>query len=224
MDAKKSGWMAALMLVVGVMITMSFLTHRVEAAPGLQTAPTGRTITVVGDGTAKIQPDMVEAVVGVEIVAPTPAGAVEQARLQTEAIVAALVDQGLTAEAIQRVDFNLQVRQPLSESGETTPQYMASQKLQLTIKDLGQVESVLLKAIDAGANQIEQVNFKASDNSAAITEARQKAITNAQNHADALAVLTGVKIGALYQINESITAMPNSPEVRVQVQVTYTIE
>ncbi len=222
MNAKKNGWIAAATLVVGVIITISFLAHRVEAAPRPQGDSTGRTITVAGDGTARIQPDMVEVTVGVEIAASTPAGAVEQVRLQTEAIVAALAEQGLTVEDMQRIDFNLHVQQSLSQAGET--RYIASQKLRLTIRDLAQVEEVLLKAIEAGANQIEAVSFSAADDSAAIAEARQKAVTNAQNHADALAVLTGVKIGALHQITESITHSPGSPEVMVQVQATYTIE
>jgi hypothetical protein len=180
---------------------------------------------VVGQGAAKIQPDRAEALIGVKIAAPTPQGAVEQVGLQTETIIAALVKQGLAAEDIQPEDFELIIQPALTGAGgDTSAPYVAGQKIRLLIRDLSQVEQVLLTAVEAGANQVEAVNFIASDISAPTTEARQKAVTQAQNNADALAVLTGVKVGALYQIEELVNYTPGSPEVTVQVKITYTIE
>ena len=74
----------------------------------------------------------------------------------------------------------------------------------VTIRDLETVETVLGAAIEAGANNIYGVTFSLDDPSQVESEAREKAVADAQATAQELATLNDVKLGNLVSISEVI--------------------
>jgi uncharacterized protein YggE len=224
------------------------------AAESSQTAGeynSAQVITVVGQGSVRIEPDIARVSIGVETSAETVAEAVGQNETQMESILAALEAAGISEKDIQTMNYSIQLDrypEPMprtvgTEESEPKPVYRVSNMVNVTIRDLDTVGDVLDSVVEAGANNIWGVSFDLDDPKAAQAGARADAIADAKARADALAELSEVKLGPVMSISEvfggGISPMtvvveraaagggPISPgelEIGYQVQVTYFIE
>jgi uncharacterized protein len=80
--------------------------------------------------------------------------------------------------------------------------YNASNSVELTIRKLDAAGKIVSAATSAGANQIYGLRFEIEDPSALQADARQKAVADAQQRAQRLAQLAGVKLGPAVSIQE----------------------
>jgi len=208
------------------------------------------TITVVGQGSVRVMPDVATVSVGVETSAETVGEAVSQNEDLMTAILAALKEVGIAEEDVQTMNYSIQLDrypepmprvEPSTE--EVKPVYRVSNMANVTVRDLDTVGDVLGAVVEAGANNIWGISFRVDDPSTAQTDARSKAIEDAQARAASLAELSGVELGPVMSVSEvvgptplSVTAVaeravagagpisPGMQEIGYQVQVTYFIE
>jgi uncharacterized protein YggE len=215
-------------------------TTPVQALPG--------TITVVGEGKVKAQPDMAQASIGVEIINPDVKQASDEAASTMEAVLAALKAQGVADSDIQTSYYNIWVERPYSPEGTPSTEaiYHVSNNVQVTIRDLSKVTLVLGAAIEAGANTINSVTFNVTDPTELRSQARQQAVENGKTNAEELATLNGVTLGEVVSVSEVISSgayyvsevaaaqglggggggpiLPGEVEVSVQLQISYAIQ
>jgi uncharacterized protein YggE len=212
------------------------------------------TITVVGQGSVRVEPDIARVSIGVETSAETVAEAVAENATEMESILAALEDAGIDEKDIQTMNYSIhQERYPESlpragegEAEQTPALYWVSNMVVVTIRDLDSVGDVLDVVIEAGANNIWGVNFGLDDTEAVRVDARADAIADALARAEALAELSGVTLGPVMSVSEVVgsgripsavtmdvveraasaggTISPGELEIGYQVQVTYFIE
>lgn len=207
-------------------------------------------ITVVGQGSATVEPDIARVTVGVETSAVTIAEAVAENEAQMESILAALSEAGIADRDIQTTNFSISLDRypepmPRTDEGQAEPVYRVSNMINVTIRDLDQVGAVLDAVIEAGANNIWGVSFTVDDPSEAQAEARADAVANARERAEALAELSGVELGPVMSVSEVVSGggipmaydavveraagggtsiSPGELEIGYQVQVSYFIE
>ncbi len=164
-----------------------------------------RTITVVGDGTVNIKPDVARANIGVEVLnASVDDAAVENNRVTTQ-VLAALKEMGIAEEDIQTSGYSVfSERYSPDGSPSTEVQYRVTNTVNVLIRDLDQVGAVLDASIKAGANSIYGVEFLLDDPTTARSAARKLAVENAAATADELAGLAGVNVGRIISISEVI--------------------
>ncbi len=209
------------------------------------------TITVVGQGSVRVKPDIARVSIGVETMADTVGEAVAENETQMEAILTALTEAGIAAEDIQTMNYSVyferypeSLPRPAGEGETPESQYRVSNIVNVTIRDLDKVGEVLDAVIEAGANNIWGVTFSIEDPKVAQEGARADAIEDAQLRAKALAELSGVELGPVMSVSEVLgggvapmaleiveraaaSGGPISPgelEIGYQVQVTYFIE
>ncbi|MBN1660403.1 MAG: SIMPL domain-containing protein [Anaerolineae bacterium] len=206
-----------------------------------------QTITVIGQGSVRIQPDIARVTVGVETSGETIAQAVAENEAQMEAVLAALKAAGIADKDIQTTNFSISLDrypEPLpSATGEqAAPVYRVSNMVTVTIRALDRVGQVLDAVIEAGANNIWGVSFTIEDPAAAQADARTDAMTAAAARAEALATLAGVELGSVMSVSEVISSpgivtemayardaaggtsiSPGEVEIGYQVQVSYFI-
>ncbi len=208
-----------------------------------------QTITVVGQGSVSVKPDIAQVSIGVETTAETVSQAVKDNKTQMESIMDALTKAGIAEKDIQTTNFSIQFdrypepRPVGTETAEAQPQYRVSNMVQVTIRDLDTVSDILDTVISAGANNIWGVNFSLDNPDSAQADARTKAVEDAKARAGALAELNGVTLGPVMAVSEVISGSPSpvvmeraalasggagpiSPgelEIGYQVQVTYFI-
>ena len=210
-----------------------------------------QTITVVGQGSATMEPDIARVSVGVETSAETISEAVTENEAQMAAVLAALEAAGIEKKDIQTANYSISLDrypEPMPRvepaSGEPQPQYRVSNMANVIVRDLDTVGDVLDAVVEAGANNIWGISFALEDPTEAQAEARADAIDNAAARAEALAELSGVTLGPVMSISEVIggtpvptglsmeramaagggAISPGELEIGYQVQVTYFIE
>jgi uncharacterized protein YggE len=211
-----------------------------------------QTVTVVGQGSVRIKPDIAQISIGVETSAETVTQAVADNKTQMESIMAALSEAGIADKDIQTMNYSIQFDrypQPMpattsQEGTAATPVYRVSNMVNVTVRNLDSVSTVLDKVVAAGANNIWGVTFSLEDQSAAQADARANAVADAKTRAQALADLSGVTLGPVMSVSEVInggsipvpvamakeaalgagTISPGELEISYQVQVSYFIE
>jgi uncharacterized protein len=250
-------WKVLAPLALLAVVLMSALTLSAyswwSAAPAAlaqaETSSLARTITVVGEGTVRIQPDIARANFGVEVVRPTVREALDENAATMEAVLAALRDQGIEEADIQTTGFTIFAERygPQGPLPEDEVNYRVSNNVTVVIRNLDNIGAVVDAAVEAGANNIYGIEFRVDDPSAQESEARQGAIDDARAKAEELASLSGVTVGDVVSISEVIAsggyvqsnfaqdrgmggggggATPITPgelELLMQLQVTYAI-
>jgi uncharacterized protein len=180
-----------------------------------------RTITVVGEGSITVQPDIASTSVGVEVSAPTVKEATTEAASRMEKILAAVKAQGISDKDIKTSNYSINYEQPQpANSGLTKPAassdqggtYHVSNMVTLKIRDLSKVGQVIDAVVNAGANNLWGVDFTIEDTSKYEVQARAKAIADAQERAADLARLSKVAVGQVVEVSEVIgnTGMRNA--------------
>jgi uncharacterized protein YggE len=199
----------AILLLAGVLVFVraGFALSNAQAQTAAETASAlPRTITVVGEGTVKIKPDIAQANIGVEVIRPTVKAASSGAKDSMDAVLKALKEQGVDEKDIQTSGFSVWTERPYGPEGPSGDEllYHVTNQVAVTIRDLETVGTVLDAAIEAGANNIYGVTFSLDDPSQVESEAREKAVADAQATAQELATLNEVEVGDVVSVSEVI--------------------
>ena len=208
-----------------------------------------RTLAVSGNGTVYLAPDIAYIYVGVHNQDAVIATAVNNNNTQTQALVDALKAAGVAEVDIQTSNFsvynNTSYDQITGQSNGTV--YAVDNTVYVTVRDLSMIGKLLNTAVEAGANNINSITFDVADKSAALTEARQKAMANASNLASELAATAGVNLGPIQNVsysdnsptlyaygmggggasaapNASVPIQPGQTEITVTVSVSYSLK
>ncbi|MCS7011484.1 MAG: SIMPL domain-containing protein [Anaerolineales bacterium] len=172
----------------------------VLTACGPVTSSSERTLSVTGTGMVSLPPDLAYLSVGVHTEGSNLAKAIEQNNRQTTAVVEAIKNMGVAVEDIQTSNFSVWSTQDYDENGQRYTKYMVDNTVSITIRDLSKVGALLNEAVSAGANNINSLSFDVADKSEALSQARQKALENANALAQELAAKAGLKVGPVVSI------------------------
>ncbi len=168
------------------------------------------TINVSGHGEATGTPDIAYISLGIDVKAPDLDQAIAQANTAMSDVQAAMTAQGIAAEDMQTINFNVWVEDPYDERGQPTGQriYHVQNTLRVKVRDIGKAGEVLGAGLEAGANTVQELSFGISDPAALQAEARTQAVTDAQARAQQLAEGLGVKLGGPVTVSESYMPTP----------------
>jgi hypothetical protein len=173
-------------------------------------AKSGNTLNVTGSGTVYVTPDIAYVYIGVHTENTDIAQAVAENNTQAQAVVDALRNSGVEAKDIQTSNFSVWSSQTTDPATGlvTGTKYAVDNTVYITVRDLTKLGSLLDTAIRAGANNINSVSFDVADKSAALVEARQKAMANAGSLAKELAQTGGVSLGGIQNITYTDVPTP----------------
>jgi uncharacterized protein YggE len=242
----KLGLIALALAIVTFLGVKFFGTSLVQADTLAQQAPTPRQITVIGQGSVSASPDIARANLGVQVTASTVTEATQQNNKTMDAVLAQLKAAGIAAKDIQTSNYNIypQRNNPGPNGPGEVTGYQVTNMVQITIRNLNQVGQILDQAIQAGANNVDNISFDFSDPAQLQLQALDRAIADAQSRADQLAKSSGVQRGEVLSMSEIISSGPGpqprimaaqlessavpiqagSSEVQAQVQVVYAIQ
>lgn len=160
------------------------------------------TISVGGEGKVMVKPDEAALSIGVETNNPDA----KVAKSENDAIMAKMIaflkKSGIDTKDYKTERVNLYQRQDYQTKEKY---YQAGQSIQIQIKDLSKYETIMAGLIDAGANQINGVQFKSSEIEKYESEARKKAVQNAQKKAADYAQALGQNVGTAIVVSENST-------------------
>ena len=197
---------AVLLVVIGIlMVGYSFtITDPANAAPPLQTNPGNsleRTITVIGEGRVKVNPDIAQVTIGVESFGSDIKMVGQEVETTMTNLVETLKAQGVPEKDIQTSNYSVYTERfgPMEIDADSLS-YRFSNNVTVIVRDLSQIETILGAVIEAGANNIYGVNFSVEDPATLRKQARAEAVTIAKSKAEELAQLNGVTVGEVVTI------------------------
>ena len=207
-------------------------------------------LSVSGNGTVPLTPDIAYINIGVHTENPDLPTAVNDNNAQTRGLIDALKNAGVAVEDIQTSNFNVytnnQGYDKLTGQPIAGKVYVVDNTVFVTARDLSKLGSLLSVGVNSGANYMNGITFDVADKSKAMAEARQKALADANSLAAELAKNAGVKLGGIQSINyttnnpiplygmggggaasNAVTNVPIQPgkiQVSVTVDVSYELK
>lgn len=161
-----------------------------------------RTVQVSGNAVVNVVPDRVLIQLGVESNATT-VSAVQT--VNTNAIKQVLAALSVLKIAAQDVSTDQYVIEPVYQDYNSLniKGYRTNNRIAITLRDVSKTSDVIAKALEAGANQVINVDFYTSELRKYRDQARDLAIKAAQEKAQALAGGVGAQAGCALHINEN---------------------
>ncbi|MEZ4727217.1 MAG: SIMPL domain-containing protein [Caldilineaceae bacterium] len=241
--------------LVALCLSILFLSNGIvlaQAQPPVTDEEAPRSINVSGTGSINAQPDTAVVSLGVETQAEEAGAALTQNNEQMQALLDTLSEAGIAEEDIQTQTVRLQPQYAQAEP--TAPQagtravipeiigYVATNTVEVRVRELSTVGELLDAAVQAGGNQIQGIRFELSNPTDALDQARQAAWQDALHKAEQLATLADATLGAVLTISEfsqtpiplaqdtavlrgaaeaAVPVQPGTQQIQVNVQVTW---
>jgi uncharacterized protein YggE len=166
-------------------------------------------ILVTGEGSVDLAPDMAVLSLTVTRQAETARAALDANSAAMSDVLAAMKTEGVAPRDLQTSGFSIQpnyLYPPQQPSGKREPPqivgYTVRNGLTVRVRDINAVGAMLDKSVSLGVNEGGNIVFTNDDPSAAISQARIKAMKDAMVKANTLAEAAGVKTGKLLEISE----------------------
>ena len=160
------------------------------------------TITISGEGKVTAVPDIATISVGIQTDKKTVAEAQKENTDKMNNIIKELKALDIAAKDIETTSYNIYPQYDYIDGRSIIKGYEVNQQVAVKIRDLDKVGEVIAKAGELGANSVGGLNFTIDDPEELRQQAREKALENAKEKAEALAKISGVKLGKIVSFNE----------------------
>lgn len=161
------------------------------------------TITLDGEGKITATPDIAEISLGLMTEKISVAEAQKENTEKMNQILAELKKMSIEEKDIKTTNYSIYPRYDWADGKQTLKGYQVSQSVTVKIRNLDKIGAVLEMAGRLGANQTGGLSFTIDEPEKLKQQAREKALLNAKEKAEALAKVAGVKLGRLVSFTES---------------------
>jgi hypothetical protein len=163
---------------------------------------TGRTVQVSGAAVINVVPDRALIQLGVESNGTTPDG-VQNANFQAiQKVIRAVRALGIEDKDIA-TDYYIVMPVYESYSSLTIKGYRLDNTVSITVRDVNLADDVIIAALKAGANEVQDVDFYTTELRKFRDQARDLAMKAANEKAAALASAAGAQTGCIVSISEN---------------------
>jgi uncharacterized protein YggE len=178
-------------------------------APALaQVAPVA-TISVGGEATVSVPPDLAQIDGGVTTEAKTAREASDTNNAAMGKVLLALKGAEIDERDFQTSRLSLQPQYAPNRNGpNAVVGYRASNRVTIRLRDVTKVASIIDILVAAGANELGGINFMVSAASKLLDDAREQAIADARRKAEIYAKAAGVTLGSPVSISEESVPGP----------------
>ncbi len=167
-------------------------------------------VSVTGEGTVQVKPDMAEITAGMSSEAKTPREAAEANAKAMSAVIDAVRAAGVADSDIATSRYAIHPVYATKGRGDAQQVvgYRVSNIVRIRIKDLARTGDVLDRMIAAGATNVGGVEFSVADPSALKDKARAAAFADARRRAELYAKAAGAALGRPISIAEQDARSP----------------
>lgn len=171
------------------------------------------TLTVAGSGYVNLPPDMVSINLGIDIIAPTAAGAVQNNTQTMNDILESLKTLGLEEKEVKTSYFSVYPQYQYDPEGKNPPKitgYQASNNVNIITKKTDKVPEIIDKSISAGANRVDGPWFSLSQEAQKNlrNEVIQKAIADAEDNAKMMLEIQSLQIKGVKSMSINFGGYP----------------
>jgi uncharacterized protein YggE len=164
-----------------------------------------RTISISAQGMTTATPDMAEISFSVVSQGDNPSTLSDNNNSKMSAVLQFVSSQAIASSDIATTDYDLEPNYQYDKNTQRNfiTGYTLTQTVEVKIRDLSKVASVLGGLAPLGVNQIGGVDFTFQDPNKFINIARADALTKAQEQASELAAQSGASLGEVVTVNDS---------------------
>lgn len=172
-----------------------------------------RVISVTGQAEIYVKPDVATVSFGVETNGATAREAQQLNAAAMKKVIDALQAQGIAKEDIQTSNFSLYPvyeTQPVADrlyGRQVLSGYRCNNTVNVRIKDIGNVGSIIDAAISAGATNVNNIAFGVLDSKKYEDEMLAQAVVNARHKAEIIARAAGVNISGILKISDGYVSV-----------------
>lgn len=169
--------------------------------------PTG--ITVTGTGTVKGESDTLTLDMGVEVTEPSVAEALDRANTVTKRLHTSLTKAGVDEDDLQTtgLSINPTYDYPASGGSPVLRGFTVSQSVSTTLRDIDKAGRAISDAVAAGGGdtRVHGIHLALEGTGPLLTDARTRAVEDAEAKAKAYARAVGRDLGDLVSITEQVS-------------------
>jgi uncharacterized protein len=166
-------------------------------------------ITVSGEATVSVAPDLAQIDAGITSDAKTAREASDANNAAMGKVLLALKGAGVPESDYQTSRLSLQPQYAPNRAGPSPiVGYRASNRVTVRIRDVTRLAGVIDTLVGAGANDIGGIGFSVSNVSKVLDGAREQALADARRKAEIYARAAGVTLGEPLSISEEGNAAP----------------
>ncbi|KKW45072.1 MAG: hypothetical protein UY95_C0008G0009 [Parcubacteria group bacterium GW2011_GWA2_56_7] len=161
-------------------------------------------ITASGEAKISQEPDIATILMGVDVTEKTVEAAQTKNTERMNRLTEAVKALGVPGEDLQTTSYNIYEKYEYIPSRNTSDAvgWTVSQTLEVTVRDLALVSSVLALAGPHDVTSLTGPNFEIENETDAIETARREAIEDAKAEAREIAEVLGVRLGKVLHYNE----------------------
>lgn len=159
------------------------------------------TISVNGAATVYLEADLAELNIGVRLKNDDLTAAQAECAVKISAVRKALENAGVEAKDIATAEFSIYSYMDTSISGEEKQVYQVNHMLNITVRDISGVGSLIDLAVQAGANAVNSISFTSSEAKKAYEQAMKNAVEDGKAKAQILCEAAGVTLGSIRNIS-----------------------
>ena len=194
-------FLLAIIIVIGLGL---YFSHFGKVIPGQWLAAKKTAgIFVTGSGEEMTSPDVAKVQLGSSEMAAEVSASFEGANKIVDKIKAALSKVGIEDKDIQTSRYTIYPEYNWVNDEQILKGYRTEHILTITVRDTSKVNDVVSESVDAGANRIEDISFTVDDPSKLGATAREKAVVNAKQKAEAIASSFGASLGQVISVEET---------------------
>lgn len=184
------------------------------SAASADSAQPPRTLSVNGTGEVKAVPDQAYLSTGVVTQAPKAEAALAANSKAMNAVFDALKRAGIAEKNIQTSNFSVSPQYRANNNGpQRIAGYEVSNTVGVTVTGLDKLGATIDALVASGSNQIDGPSFAVADPAPLLAKAREKAVQDATEKAQAYARAAGVTLGPILSIADGGSYAPQ-PMVR----------
>ncbi|HUT21946.1 MAG TPA: SIMPL domain-containing protein [Candidatus Bipolaricaulota bacterium] len=162
------------------------------------------TITVSGEGKVIAIPDVAKVTLGTEALEKTVAAAQTKVTKDINSLISELKSKyNVDKKDIKTVNYSIYPEYDWRSGSQVFKGYKVSQNVEVTIRDTEKAGDVIGLAGDLGLTSVGGLQFTIDDPEIYKQEAREKALEQAKQKAEALADIAGVKLGKVVSFSEN---------------------
>lgn len=166
------------------------------------------TINVAGEGKIKVAPDQASISISLETKGSDAKVVKKENDAKMDAVLKFIKKSNIAKEdyQTQRVSLN-----PNYDYEKKKHNYMATQNVQILLKDLSKYDELMSGLVEIGINRIENVEFKSSKFIQLQSDARKLAIKDAKAKAEDFVSVLGQKVGKALTISDNSQSYTPQP-------------
>ncbi len=184
--------------------------------------PVERRLTVTGRGEIRAVPDMASLAIGVETEAKTPGEALARNAARMTKVIQRLEQAGIAGRDMQTSQLSIWPVYAERQQPPRTVAYRATNRLDVTLRDIDRLGEVLDRVVADGANQVTGPTFSVAEPTPLLQAARDAAVADAIAKAEGLAAAAGVGLGRIIALDEQAGGPVLGRQARVEAMTAST--